>query len=60
MPNTPLKPVISTDPQTGKETSYPAVKVAAAALNVRPCQISTACVTGHKCHGLYWRKENEL
>ena len=55
MPNRPPVPVISTD-RRGTETRYPSVKDAAAAVGVRPCQISTACVTGHACAGRKWRE----
>lgn len=52
-----FKPVISTKADTGKETRYPSMKEAAAVIGVAPAQISTACVTGYKSHGCYWRKE---
>ena len=54
-----FKPVISTNADTGKETRYPSMKEAAAAIGVARSQISTACVTGYKSHGCYWRKESD-
>ncbi|BAK99725.1 hypothetical protein OBV_25270 [Oscillibacter valericigenes Sjm18-20] len=57
MPNKPLTPVIATDAITGTETRYPPVKAAAAAIGIKPAQISTACMLGGNRHGHYWRKE---
>ena len=54
-----FKPVISTNADTGEETRYPSMKEAAAAISVAPAQISTACITGWKMHGCYWRKESD-
>ena len=59
MLNKPFTPVISTDAITGTETRYPSMKEAAAAIGINPAQISTACVSGLRCHGYYWRKESE-
>ena len=58
MPNTPLKPVISTDAD-GNETYYPSVSAAAAAIGAYQSQISNAIVTGYRCRGFYWRKADE-
>ena len=35
----------------------PAIKEAARVVGVNPAQISTACVTGQRCAGQYWKKE---
>ena len=51
-------PVIATAPD-GTETRYPSVNAAAAAVGVKQPQISTVCVTGNRCAGSHWRKENE-
>ena len=47
--------VISID-RHGQRKEYPSIKSAAEDVGVRPCQISTACVTAHRCAGRYWIK----
>ena len=57
MANTPFKPVISINPETGEEIRYPSMKAAAEKIGVNQARITTACTTGCKCKGFYWRKE---
>ena len=44
--------VISID-RHGQRKEYPSIKSAAEDVGVRPCRISTACVTAHRCAGRY-------
>ena len=53
------QPVIAVAPD-GTQTRYPSVKEAARAAGVNPAQISTACVTGNRCAGLQWEKEEKI
>ena len=41
----------------GSWTRYVSIKEAARIVGVNPAQISTACVTGQRCAGQYWKKE---
>ena len=50
------KPVIAVAPD-GSWTRYVSIKEAARIMGVNPAQISTACVTGQRCAGQYWKKE---
>ena len=55
---THCKPVIAVAPD-GSWTRYVSIKDAARIVGVNPAQISTACVTGQRCAGQYWKKEEE-
>lgn len=51
--------VISTD-RNGNEKFYPSIQEAAADVGLKwSGQISTACVTGNRCAGRYWRHADE-
>ena len=50
------KPVIAVAPD-GSWTRYVSIKDAARIVGVNPAQISTACVTGQRCAGLWWERE---
>ena len=50
------KPVIAIAPD-GSWTRYVSIKDAARIVGVNPAQISTACVTGNKCAGMRWERE---
>lgn len=52
------KPVIAVAPD-GSWTRYVSIKDAARIVVVNPAQISTACVTGNKCAGLRWEREEK-
>ena len=52
------KPVIAVAPD-GSWTRYVSIKEAARIVGVNPAQISTACVTGNKCAGLRWEREEK-
>ena len=51
--------VISID-RHGQRKEYPSIKSAAEDVGVRPCQISTACVTAHRCAGRWWIKKEDM
>ena len=51
------KPVIAVAPD-GSWTRYVSIKEAARIMGVNPAQISTACVTGQRCAGQYWKKDH--
>lgn len=51
--------VISID-RHGRRKEYPSIKSAAEDVGVRPCRISTACVTAHRCAGRYWIKKEDM
>ena len=51
--------VISID-RHGQRKEYLSIKFAAEDVGVRPCQISTACVTAHRCAGRYWIKKEDM
>jgi hypothetical protein len=51
--------VISID-RHGQRKEYPSIKSAAEDVGVRPCRISTACVTAHRCAGRYWIKKEDM
>lgn len=55
---THCKPVIAVAPD-GSWTRYVSIKDAARIVGVNPAQISTACVTGNKCAGLRWEREEK-
>lgn len=44
----------------GQRKEYPSIKSAAEDVGVRPCRISTACVTAHRCAGRYWIKKEDM
>ena len=52
------KPVIAVAPD-GRWIRYASIKDAAQAVGVKPAQISTACVTGQRCAGYLWDKEED-
>lgn len=52
------KPVIAIAPD-GSWTLYASIKDAARIVGVNPAQISTACVTGNKCAGMRWEREEK-
>lgn len=52
-------PVIRKDIVTGEETRYASIKEAAESIGVKPAQISGAILTDYKCHGAYWRREDD-
>ena len=52
------KPVIAIAPD-GSWTRYVSIKDAARIVGVNPAQISTACVTGNKCAGMRWEREEK-
>lgn len=43
----------------GSWTRYVSIKDAARIVGVNPAPISTACVTGNKCAGLRWEREEK-
>lgn len=43
----------------GSWTRYVSIKDAARIVGVNPAQISAACVTGNKCAGLRWEREEK-
>lgn len=51
--------VISID-RHGRRKEYPPIKSAAEDVGVRPCRISAACVTAHRCAGRYWIKKEDM
>lgn len=55
---THCKPVIAVAPD-GSWTRYVSIKDAARIVGVQPAQISTACVTGDRCAGFWWEKEEK-
>lgn len=53
------KPVVSTNCETGEKLHFPSVNAAGEALGIQANQISTAKLTGRKCHGHYFDDDLE-
>lgn len=54
------RPVTAEDQETlDRWTLYASIKDAARIVGVNPAQISTACVTGNKCAGMRWEREEK-